>query len=67
MRSPGRISKSLLRVTNSLLSRAGRERTPGMDSDAPVTFYCFGNEGREKKIDGGSAERNLRAKSCYSL
>lgn len=38
-----------------------------MDSDAPVTFYCFGNEGREKKIDGGSAERNLRAKSCYSL
>lgn len=55
--------KSLLHVTNSSLSRAGRERTPGTDSDAPVTFHYLRNEGREKKIDGASMERKLRTKS----
>lgn len=55
--------KSLLDVTNSSLSRAGRERIPGRDSDAPVTFHCLRNEGREKKIDGAAVERNLRTKS----
>lgn len=55
--------KSLLHVTNSSLSRAERERTPGTDSDAPVTFHYLRNEGREKKIDDASVERNLRTKS----
>lgn len=63
MQSPGRVSKSLLHVTNSLLARAGRERTPGTDSDAPATLHYLRNEGREKKIDHASVERNLRAKS----
>jgi len=67
MRSPGRVSKSLLCVTSSLLTRAGREWTPGADSDAPATFHYFGNERREKKIGGTSVERDLRTKSCYSL
>lgn len=40
--------KSLLHVTNSSLSRAGRERTPGTDSDAPVTFHYLRKEGREE-------------------
>lgn len=63
MWSPGSVSKSLLRVSNSLLSRAGRERAPGMDSGAPATFHYLGNEGREKIIGGASVERNLKAKS----
>lgn len=66
MQSPGRVSKPSFPITNSLLSKAGRERTPGRGPGPPATFHYLGSEGKEKKIDGASAERNLRAKSCYS-
>lgn len=67
MGSPGRGFKSLFHVTNSLLFKAGRERTAGMGSDAPATFHYLRDEGKEKKIDGASVERNLGAKPCWSL
>lgn len=48
---PGRVPKSLLCVTDSVLSRAGRERAAGKDSGARASFYYLRNEGRGKTID----------------
>lgn len=67
MGSPGRGFKSLFHVTNSLLFKAGRERTPGMDSDSSATFQYCRDGRRETKTDGASVERNLGTKSCWSL
>lgn len=49
---PGRATKSLLCVTDSMLSRAGREKAAGKAVVARASFHYLRNIGRGKKTDG---------------